>query len=84
MPLVCAVMHLYYTFSLKKKVFVHSLKQLKRNLVSINQTMRPACPSLMCSFIRGNIEGTNSSKIYVSCLCMYDLFSVCVGTGFVD
>ena len=28
----------------------------------------PACPSLMCSFNRGNIEGTNSSlflKFYV-------------------
>ena len=25
----------------------------------------PACPSLMCCFNRGNIEGTNSSKICV-------------------
>ena len=38
------------------------------NLVLINQTewsTIPACPSLMCSFNRGNIEGTNSSKICV-------------------
>ena len=27
----------------------------------------------MCSFNRGNIEGTNSSKICVWCLCMYVL-----------
>ena len=33
----------------------------------------PACPSLMCSFNRGNIEGTNSSNICVWCLCMYVL-----------
>ena len=33
----------------------------------------PACPSLMCSFNRGNIEGTNSLKIDVWCLCMYVL-----------
>ena len=33
----------------------------------------PACPSLMCSFNRGNIKGTNSSKICVWCLCLYDL-----------
>ena len=33
----------------------------------------PACPSLMCSFNRGNIEGTNSSKICVWCLYMYVL-----------
>ena len=30
-------------------------------------------PSLMCSFNRGNIEGTNSSKICVWCLCVYVL-----------
>ena len=38
------------------------------SLVSINQTEQstiPACPSLMCSFNRGNIEGTNYSKICV-------------------
>ena len=33
----------------------------------------PACPSLMCSFNRGNIEGANSSKICVWCLCVYVL-----------
>ena len=40
--------------------------------------MIPACPSFMCSFNRGNIEGTNSSKKIV---CM---FSVCEVIGFVD
>ena len=38
------------------------------NLVSINQTewlTISACPSLMCSFNRGNIEGTNSSKKFM-------------------
>ena len=28
-------------------------------------SMIPACPSLMCSFNRGNTEGTNSSKMCV-------------------
>ena len=41
----------------------------------------PACPSLMCSSNRGNIEGTDSSKICVWCLCM---FYVCKVIGFVD
>ena len=35
----------------------------------------------MCSFNRGNIEGTNSSEICVWCLCM---FYVCKVIGFVD
>ena len=35
----------------------------------------------MCSFNRGNIEGTNSSKICVWCLCM---FYVCEVISFVD
>ena len=46
--------------------------------------MIPACPSLACSFDRGNIKGTNCWKICVWCLCMYGLFDVCVGTGFLD
>ena len=36
----------------------------------------------MCSFNRGNTEGTNSSKICVWCLCLYVLFYVCVGIVF--
>ena len=40
--------------------------------------------SLVCSFNRGNIKGTNSSKICVWCLCMSVLFCVRVGIGFVD
>ena len=49
------------------------------NLVSINQTewsTIPACPSLMCSFSMGDIEGTNSQK---NCVCM---FYVCEVIGF--
>ena len=41
----------------------------------------PACPRLVCSFNRGNIERTNSLKVCVGCLCM---ICVCVGTRFVD
>ena len=44
----------------------------------------PPCPRLMCSFNRGNVEGTNSSKMCVWCLCMYVLFYVCKVIGFVD
>ena len=34
--------------------------------------MIPACPSLMCSFKRGDIEGTNSSKnLSDVCVCMF-------------
>ena len=33
----------------------------------------PTCPSLMCSFNRGNAEGTNSSKI-VCLMFVYVLF----------
>ena len=40
----------------------------------------PACPSLMCSFNRGNIEGTNYSKfVFDVCLCM---FCACEVIGF--
>ena len=65
MALVFAVMHLCNVI-----YFVCQLKNnCKRNLLSgINKlewSTIPACPSLMCSFIRDNIEGTNSSKIFV-------------------
>ena len=43
------------------------------NLVLINQmewTIISACPSLMHSLNRGNIEGTDSLKIYVCFICM--------------
>ena len=39
--------------------------------------MIPGCPSLMCSFNRGNIEGTNVLKICVYCLCVY-AFASCL------
>ena len=31
--------------------------------------MIPVCPSRMCYFNSGNIEGTNSSEMCVWCLC---------------
>ena len=43
-----------------------------------------AHPCLTCSFNWGNIERTNSMKICVWCLCMYAVFYVCAGIGFVD
>ena len=42
--------------------------------VSINYTewvTIPACPSLICFTNEGSIEGTNSWKICVWCLCMF-------------
>ena len=48
----------------------------------------PACPSLLCSFNRSHVEGTNSSKDCIWCLCMYAVvvvfIYVCIGTGFVN
>ena len=38
----------------------------------------PACPSLMCSFNRGNIEGTNSLKICFN-VCVYMFFMFVLG-----
>ena len=35
-------------------------------------------------FSNGHIKETNSLKSRVSCLCMYVLFYVCAGIGFVD
>ena len=35
---------------------------------------------LFCN--KGNIEGTNASKIYVWCLCIYVLFQICVRDWF--
>ena len=31
--------------------------------------MIPVCPSLMCIFNRGDIEGTNSLKVLCYCVC---------------
>ena len=39
--------------------------------------MIPTCHSLMCSFNRGNIEGTNSSEICVWCLYIY-MYVLCL------
>ena len=67
MTLVFAIMHLYNILKFYM-VSVHSSFIFFFNLILINLTewsTIPACPSLMCSFNRGNIEGTNSSKICV-------------------
>ena len=87
--LVFAIMHLYSSFffplsflNFILSVCVHSCFIFFPNLVWINQTAwstMAVCPSLLCSFNTGNIEGTNSSKM---CVYMYVLFYVCVGTGF--
>ena len=53
-----------------------------RNGLSMNNCFEiPAFPSLIYSFNRGNIEGTNSSKFVFVNVCD---FYVCVRTGFVD
>ena len=43
---------------------------------------------VLCAHLKGVIgvilEGIHSSKVCVECLCMYVLFYVCVGIGFVD
>ena len=45
----------------------------------------PACPSCMVIFFnKNNIEGTNSSKNVVRCLCTYVLFYICVWLNFLD
>ena len=66
--------------------FVHLIFIFFFHLIFINWVewlTIPACPSHICCFNRGDIEGTNSSKMCV-CLHMFVLFSICIGTGFVD
>ena len=82
MALVFAIMHLYKRFCCCCCccccciVSVHSFFIFSFNLVSI------MC--LVCSFNRGNIKGTNSSKFW-SDVCIYYLsFHVCEVIGFVD
>ena len=66
MALVVAVMHLY---NLKKNLIasVHSFFYINFFYFFIDKSTEwstiPACPSLKCFFNRGDIEGTNSSKI---------------------
>ena len=65
MALVFAIMHLYNILNFYI-VSVHSFFIFFFNPVLINQTewlMIPACPSLMCSFNRGNIASV--------CVCMH-------------
>ena len=76
MALVFAVMHLY-----KKKIIasVHSfflILFLKSGIdKSMDWSMIPACPCLMCFFNRGNMEETNSSKV-LCLMFVYVLFYV--------
>ena len=54
-----------------------------RNRVEADTQSRYAySPGLMCSFNRGNIEGTNTLKIYAWWLCIY--IYVCEVIDFVD
>ena len=57
MALVFAIKHLYNIF-LFCVVSVHSFLSLNW----MEWSMTPACPSLLSSFNRGNIEGINSLK----------------------
>ena len=85
MALVFAIMHLY-NFLKFCIVSVHSFFIFFFNLVLINYIewlIIPACPSLMCSFNRGNTE---QSKLENLCLIFVSsvLFYVCKVIGFVD
>ena len=75
MALIFAVKHIYFKKIIASVHYFFSYI-LFLNLVLINRRNgRPACPSLMCFFNRGDTEGTNSSKI----LCptfVYVLFYV--------
>ena len=68
---LAAIWHWYLLLCIYVMLFILFVNYYfyKRNLYSgINKlewSTIPACPSLMCSFIRGNIEWTNSSKICV-------------------
>ena len=51
---------------------------------SMEWSMVPACPSLMCFFNRGNTEGINSSKnLFDDCVCFVIYMKICVRTDFV-
>ena len=73
MALVFAVLHLY-NFCDFSVASVHSffILFLRSGIVkSTEWSTKPACPSLMCFFNRGDTDKTNSSKI----LC---LMFVCI------
>ena len=80
MALAFAIMHLYnllFIYIFFKLFLSTHFFTFFFNLVWINKmewSMTPVCPSLMCSFNRGNIEGTNSSKICVWCLWVCFMF----------
>ena len=85
MALVFAIMHLVNFFDF---VTVHSFTIFYFNMVSVNLTewsTIPACPSLMCSFNRGNIEESNSEStfLFYVCVCMF-CFMFVWGFSFVD
>ena len=67
MALVLAIMHLYNIFKFYI-VYANSFFFffLSPGINKLDGMVKiPACPSLMCSFNRGYIEGTNSSEICV-------------------
>ena len=73
---LAAVWHCYLPLCIyiyKKKILycvsISILYFSKPDIDKLEWSTIPACPSLMCSFNRGNIEGTNSSKV-----CFYDWF----------
>ena len=65
MALVFAVMHLHtFLIASAHSYFLFKLFFFKPGIdKSTKRSTIPACPSLMCFFNKGNIEGTNSSKI---------------------
>ena len=78
---LAAIGHWYLALAICIKCImcVHSPFIFFFNIVSINWTewsTIPTCPSLLRSFNRGNIEGTNSSKMCVT--FVYVCFVLCL------
>ena len=66
MTLVFAIMHLHNIL----KIFIASVHSF-----FMEWSTKPACPSLMCFFNRGDTEGTNSSNI-LCLMFVYVLFYI--------
>ena len=62
MALVFAIMYLY-NLKKKKKSIVSVRSFLISGIDKLEWSTIPACHSFMCSFNRGNIEGTNSENL---------------------
>ena len=84
MALVFAVMHLcIFLFLLLLSTPLFFFVFFKSGIdKSTEWSTIPACPSLMCFFNRGDIEGTYSSKILCS-MFVYVLFYVNLCTGLI-